>query len=77
MVKLNIYELGVERERRLVREDEREIVRKEGIEVGRAESLWCMMALNKIFLANSRIDNVRKEIEDEIYLAALCEEFSI
>lgn len=69
VVKMSIYEFDEEREMRLIREDEREI--------GREESLRRMMTLNKLLLADNRIDDLRKATEDETYLAALCEEYSI
>ncbi|MBD5540655.1 MAG: hypothetical protein HDR00_05595 [Lachnospiraceae bacterium] len=62
---------------RLIREDEREIGREEGIEIGRADSLRRIMTLNKILLDNNHIDDLRRATEDETYLSALCEEYSI
>lgn len=77
VIKVSIYEFDEEREMRLIQEDEREIGREEGIEIGRAESLRRMMTFNKILLADNRIDDLRKATEDETYLVALCEEYSI
>ncbi len=77
VIKMSIYEFDEEREMRLIREDEREIGREEGIEIGRAESLRRMMTLNKILLADNRIDDLKKAAENETYLVALCEEYNI
>ena len=77
VIKVSIYEFDEEREMRLIREDEREIGREEGIEIGRADSLRRIMTLNKILLDNNRIDDLRRATEDETYLSALCEEYSI
>ena len=81
VIKMSIYEFDEEREMRLIREDEREIGieigREEGIEIGRVESLRRMMTLNKILLADNRIDGLKKVSEDEAYLVVLCKEYNI
>lgn len=85
VIKMSIYEFDEEREMRLIREDEREIGieigreegKEEGIEIGRTESLRRMMTLNKILLADNRIDDLKKASEDEAYLVVLCEEYNI
>lgn len=73
VVKMSIYEFDEEREMRLIREDEREIGREEGIDVGLRRS----MALNKILLADNRIDDLKRASDDKAYLEELCKEYSI
>lgn len=81
VIKVSIYEFDEEREMRLIRADEREIGREEGVEegikIGKAENMRRMMAFNKILLDANRIDDLKRASEDETYLAALCEEYSI
>lgn len=81
VVKMSIYEFDEEREMRLIREDEREIGREEGLEKGREEGvaigLRRSMALNKILLANNRIDDLKRAADDEAYLEELCKAYSI
>ena len=36
-----------------------------------------MMTLNKILLADNRIDGLKKVSEDEAYLVVLCKEYNI
>lgn len=76
VIKVSIYEFDEEREMRLIRADEREIGREEGIEIGKAENMRRMRAF-KILLDDNRIDDLKRAVEDETYLAALCEEYSI
>lgn len=76
VVKMSIYEFDEERELKLIREDEREIGREEGIEIEKAENMRRMTAL-KILLADNRIDDLKRAVEDETYLNALCGEYSI
>ncbi len=85
---MSIYEFDEEREMRLIRADERELGREEGLELGRKEGLelgrkegWLkverILMLNKILLSDNRIDDLKRAVDDEAYLKALCEEYSI
>ena len=80
VIKVSIYEFDEEREMRLIRADEREIGREEGVEegikIGKAETMRRMRAV-KILLDDNRIDDLKRAVEDEAYLVALCEEYSI
>lgn len=76
VIKVSIYEFDEEREMRLIRADEREIGREEGIEIGKVENMRQKKAF-KILLDDNRIDDLKRAVEDETYLAALCEEYSI
>lgn len=73
VIKMSIYEFDEEREMKLIRESEREI----GKEEGREESLQRILALNKILLADNRIDDLKRATDDKAYLAALCQEYSL
>ncbi len=77
---MSIYEFDEEREMRLIRADERELGREEGLELGRKEG-WLkverILMLNKILLSGNRIDDLKRAVDDEAYLKALCEEYSI
>ncbi len=68
------------REMRLIRADERELGREEGLELGRKEGrlkVERILMLNKILLSDNRIDDLKRAVDDEAYLKALCEEYSI
>ena len=77
---MSIYEFDEEREMRLIRADERELGREEGLELGRKEG-WLkverILMLNKILLSGNRIDDLKRAVDDEAYLKALCEDYSI
>lgn len=77
---MSIYEFDEEREMRLIRADERELGREEGLELGRKEG-WLkverILMLNKILLSGNLIDDLKRAVDDEAYLKALCEEYSI
>lgn len=77
VIKMSIYEFDEEREMRLIRADEREIGREEGMEKGVAIGLRRSMALNKILLANNRIEDLKRAADDEAYLEELCREYCI
>ena len=77
---MSIYEFDEEREMRLIRADERELGREEGLELGRKEGrlkVERILMLNKILLSVNRIDDLKRAVDDEAYLKALCEEYSI
>lgn len=77
---MSIYEFDEEREMRLIRADEREFGREEGLELGRKEGrlkVERILMLNKILLSGNRIDDLKRAVDDEAYLKALCEEYSI
>mgnify|MGYP001080612725 CR=1 FL=1 len=77
---MSIYEFDEEREMRLIRADERELGREEGLELGRKEGrlkVERILMLNKILLSGNRIDDLKRAVDDEAYLKALCEEYSI
>lgn len=77
---MSIYEFDEEREMRLIRADERELGREEGLELGRKEGrlkVERILMLNKILLSDNRIDDLKRAVDDEAYLKALCEEYSI
>ncbi len=70
----------MKREMRLIRADERELGREEGLELGRKEGrlkVERILMLNKILLSDNRIDDLKRAVDDEAYLKALCEEYSI
>lgn len=77
---MSIYEFDEEREMRLIRADKRELGREEGLELGRKEGrlkVERILMLNKILLSDNRIDDLKRAVDDEAYLKALCEEYSI
>lgn len=73
VIKMSIYEFDEEREMRLIREDEREIGREEGVVIGLRRS----MALNKVLLADNRIEDLKRAADDEAYMEELCREYCI
>ena len=81
VIKMSIYEFDEEREMKLIREDEREIGREQGreqgIEQGRTEGEHRMLMLNKYLLADGRIEDLKRALEEEEYRMALYQEYDI
>lgn len=77
VIKMSIYEFDEEREMKLIREDEREIGREEGREEGRTEGEHRMLMLNKYLLADDRMEDLKRALEEEEYRRALYQEYSL
>lgn len=73
VIKMSIYEFDEEREMKLIREDEREIGREEG----RTEGEHRMLMLNKHLLADDRMEDLKRALEEEEYRRALYQEYSL
>lgn len=81
VIKMSIYEFDEEREMKLIREDEREIGREEGKEEGReqgrAEGEQRVLMLNRYLLADDRMEDLKRGLEEEEYRMALYQEYGL
>ncbi len=78
---MSIYEFDEEREMKLIREDEREIGREEGKEEGRKEGRTegeqRVLMLNRYLLADDRMEDLKRVLEEEEYRMALYQEYGL
>lgn len=81
VIKMSIYEFDEEREMRLIREDEREFGKEIGKEIGKETGIALgeqrILMLNKILLADNRIEDLKKAVEDAAYRESLCRQYNI
>ncbi len=73
VVKVSIYEFDEEREMRLIREDEREI----GQEIGQQTGEQRILMLYRVLMADNRLGDFERAVDDKEYLEELCREYDV